>query len=219
MFVFVFVRPGYHPAMNTPDQVLDVGRFTGRVRWLVGGALLVLWLVLLYPAIPATWSLLDRAEVLGAAATAGTPPATVGDAAYTRLYTAAYAVSICPALAGVALYLLWRTRHTVEERFPTPVLLALAVLVTAQTASVTAAWGDQHTGRAIQEELDDTGISLWAQGAIERGWYVGYAALALGAAALAFAFSREPRHQPRWILALTPVAVAAPWAVLAGPYL
>ncbi|MFD6323030.1 hypothetical protein ACFWOL_09170 [Streptomyces sp. NPDC058442] len=148
--------------MNTPDQVLDVGRFTGRVRWLVVGALLVLWLVLLHPAIPAAWSLLDRAEVLGAAAAAGTSPETAGDAACTRLCTAACAVSICPALAGVALHLLWRTRHIVEERFTTSVLLTLAALVTAQTASVAAGWGDQHTGRAIQEELDDTGISLWA---------------------------------------------------------
>ncbi|MGJ3560392.1 hypothetical protein ACR6C2_25275 [Streptomyces sp. INA 01156] len=83
-----------------------------------------------------------------------------------------------------------------EERFTTPVLLTLAALVTAQTASVAAGWGDQHTGRAIEEELDDTGISLWAQGALERGWYVGYAAPALGAAALAFAFSREPATGP-----------------------
>lgn len=55
-------------------------------------------------------------------------------------------------------------------------------------------------------------------GAVERGWYVGYAGLVLGAAVLAFAFTRPSRHQPRWILALVPVAVAVPWIALAGPY-
>ncbi|MFC5670150.1 hypothetical protein [Streptomyces incanus] len=85
-------------------------------------------------------------------------------------------------------------------------------------ASVAAGWGDPYTGSALEEELEGAGISLSAWGALERGWYAGYAALVLGAAALALAFTRPPRHQPRWTLALVPVAVAVPWAVLAGPY-
>ncbi|MFC5953102.1 hypothetical protein ACFP51_00935 [Streptomyces pratens] len=151
----------------------------------------------------------------------GRASAEAGDGAYAKVYTAAYTVSVAPAVTGVVLYLLWRVRHTVEERFPTPVLLVLAALVTCQVASVAsvaAGWGDPYTGSALEEQLEGTGISLWARGAVERGWYAGYAALVLGAAALAFAFTRPPRHQPRWILALTPVAVAAPWAALAGPY-
>lgn len=204
--------------MTVPEQVLDAGRFGTRAKWLVVGALVVLWVLARFVAIPEIWRLLDRAEVLGAAATSGTPSAEDGDGAYTKVYTAAYAVSLAPAVTGVLLYLLWGVRHAAEERFPTPVLLVLAALVTCQTASVAAAWGDPYTGSAIEEELTNTGISLWARGAIERGWYVGYAALVLGAAALAFAFTRPPRHQPRWILALTPVAAAAPWAAIAGPY-
>ncbi|MET8216527.1 hypothetical protein [Streptomyces hirsutus] len=205
--------------MTVPDRVLDAGRFPTRAKWLVVGALVVLWVPARYVAIPEIWSLLDRAEVLGAAATSGTPSAAAGDGAYTKVYTAAYAVSLAPAVTGVLLYLLWRVRHTAEERFPTPVLLALAALVTCQVASVAAGWGDPYTGSALEEELEGAGISLWARGAVERGWYVGYAGLALGAAALAFAFTRPPRHQPRWTLALVPVAVAVPWAALAGPYL
>ncbi|MFE9922197.1 hypothetical protein ACFYQA_11570 [Streptomyces sp. NPDC005774] len=204
--------------MTLPDRVLDAGRFGTRAKWLLVGALVLLWASARYVAIPEIWSLLDRAEVLGAAATSGAPSAEAGDGAYTRVYTAAYTVSVAPAVTGVVLYLLWRVRHTVEERFPTPVLLVLAALVTCQVASVAAGWGDPYTGSALEEQLEGTGISLWARGAVERGWYAGYAGLVLGAAALAFAFTRPPRHQPRWILALVPVAVAAPWAALAGPY-
>ncbi|MFC9850242.1 hypothetical protein [Streptomyces prasinus] len=204
--------------MTVPDRVLDVGRFRTGAKWLTVGALVLLWVGARYVAVPEVWSLLDRAELLGAAASSGAPPAAEGDGAYTKLYTAAYGVSVAPAAAGVLLYLLWRVRHTVEERFPTPLLLVLGALATCQVASVAAGWGDPYTGSALEEQLEGAGVGLWVRGAVERGWYAGYVALVLGAAALAFAFTRPPRHQPRWIPALVPVAVAAPWAVLAGPY-
>ncbi|MFB6642346.1 hypothetical protein ACWHLZ_20230 [Streptomyces chartreusis] len=205
--------------MNRPAQVLDLDRFTVTAkRWVVGAAIGV-WLLLLLVVIPEIWTLLDRAEVLGAAATSGTPSAAAGDSVYTKLYTAAYLASIAPAVLGVATYLLWRTRRGVEERLPTALVVSLLILVACQAASVTAAWGDQYTGAAIGEELDSAGISLWGRDAIERGWYVGYAALVAGAAALAFSFSRRPRQQVWWALGLTPLAVGVPWVLLAGPYL
>ncbi|NBM17842.1 hypothetical protein [Streptomyces sp. GC420] len=205
--------------MDTSGQVLDLDRFSvkGR-RWLLGAAA-VAWVLLAFVVIPEFWKVLDRAEVLGSAATGPTPPASLGDAAYTKLYTAAYLASVSPAIAAVVLHLLWRTRHAVEERLPTPLLLSLAALAICQAASVTAAWGDQYTGRAIHEELEDAGISLWGREAIERGWYVGYAALVAGATALSFSFTRRPRHQPLWVLGLTPLAAGLPWLLLAGPYL
>lgn len=205
--------------MTTPDQVLDLRRFTAPAqRWLVAAAVGV-WLLLLFAVIPETWRLLDRAEALGAAATSGAPSAEAGDAAYSKLYTAACLVSVAPAVVAVVIYLVWRTRHAMEERFPTPLLLSLAGLAICQVASVTAAWGDQFTGAAIDAELRSAGISLWGRDAMERGWYVGYAVLAAGAGALSFAFSRQPRHQPWWVLGLTPFAVGVPLTLLAGPYL
>ncbi|WP_326753914.1 hypothetical protein OH738_18700 [Streptomyces hirsutus] len=87
--------------MTVPDRVLDAGRFPARAKWLVVGALVVLWVSARYTAIPEIWSLLDRAEMLGAAAASGTPSAEAGDGAYTKVYTAAYAVSLAPAVAGV----------------------------------------------------------------------------------------------------------------------
>lgn len=205
--------------MDTPGQVLDLHRFTVKwKRWLVGGAIGI-WLLLLFVVIPETWKLLDRAEMLGAAATSGTPSASAGDTAYTKLYTAAYLGSISPAIVSVGMYLLWRTRHAMEERLPTLLLLSLVGLAICQAASVTAAWGDQYTGAAIGEELESAGISLWGRDAMERGWYVGYAALVAGAAVLSFSFSRQPRLQMWWVLGLMPFAVGVPWMLLAGPYL
>ncbi|MGV9453748.1 hypothetical protein [Streptomyces sp. NPDC003635] len=205
--------------MDMPAQVLDLGRFTVRVKgWLVGAAVGV-FLLLLLVVIPEVWLLLDRAEVLGAAADSGTPSESAGDSVYTKLYTVAYLGSVSPAITGVLMYLLWRVRHEVEERLPTVLLVSLLLLVVCQAASVTAAWGDQYTGAAIGEELQSAGVSLWGRDAIERGWYVGYAALAAGAAALSFAFSRPPRRQTRWVWGLMPVAVGVPWVLLAGPYL
>ncbi|NUK09562.1 hypothetical protein HRW23_23525 [Streptomyces lunaelactis] len=205
--------------MDAPGQMLDPDRFTVKAkRWLVGAAIGI-WLLLLFVVIPETWKLLDRAEMLGAPAISGTPSASAGDAAYTKLYTAAYLGSISPAVVSVVIYLLWRTRHALEERFPTLLLLSLVGLATCQAASVTAAWGDQYTGAAIYEELESAGISLWGRDAIERGWYVGYAALVAGAAVLSFSFSRQPRHQMSWVLGLMPFAVGVPWMLLAGPYL
>lgn len=78
---------------------------------------------------------------------------------------------------------------------------------------------DPYTGGVLEEEPEGAGISLWARGAVERGRYAGCAALVPGAAALAFAFTRPPRHRLRWIPAPVPVAAVAPWAALAGPYL
>ncbi|MFG1672324.1 hypothetical protein [Streptomyces sp. Y7] len=205
--------------MDRSAQALDLDRFTVTAkRWVVGAAIGI-WLLLLFVVIPEIWQLLDRAEVLGAAATSGTPSEAAGDAVYTKLYTAAYLGSIAPAGIGVLLYLLWRTRHGVEERLPTALLVSLVILATCQAASVTAAWGDQYTGAAIGEELESAGISLWGRAAIERGWYVGYAALVAGAAALGFAFTRPSRQQMWWVAGLTPPAVGVPWALLGGSYL
>lgn len=63
--------------------VLDLDRFTVKARWWLVGAAMGIWLLLLFVVIPETCWLLDRAEVLGAAAISGTPSVSAGEAAYT----------------------------------------------------------------------------------------------------------------------------------------
>ncbi|MGX1882202.1 hypothetical protein [Streptomyces sp. NPDC055287] len=166
--------------MDTSGQVLDLHRFTVKAkRWPVGAAIGI-WLLLLFVVIPEARKLLDGAEMLGAAATSGTPSASAGDAAYTKLYTTAHLGSISPASVAVG-----RPVHRGGDR--------------------------RGTGKRRYQSV--------GRDAMERGWYVGFAALVVGAAVLSFSISRQPRHQMWWVLGLMPFAVGVPWLLLAGPYL
>jgi hypothetical protein len=97
-------------------------------------------------------------------------------------------------------------------------VVALGVLVVGQCAFVVAGWGEPASGYALGESLDRSGISLWGHHVIERGWYVGYAALAAGLAAAVFASTRTA-HRRTWFAALLILAGVLPWMLLSGPHL
>lgn len=186
----------------------------GARRWLAGLSV-ALFLVVLLVGVPGLWRWLDRAPLLGAVSTA---VPSEGDTAWGRLYTAAYVSSLTPALAAVGAYLLWTVRCGPGKRMPTLLLVAIGVLVVVQCAFVTAGWGEPATGNALGESLDPAGISLWGHDVIERGWYVGYAALAAGLGSAVFASTRAARPHA-WFAALLIPAAVLPWLLLSGQHL
>ncbi|MFF0203829.1 hypothetical protein [Streptomyces sp. NPDC005017] len=193
----------------------DPERFGPRARrWLVcsGVALFVLVLVVVAPAL---WRWMDGAPLLGATSSARP---SEGDTAFGRLYTAAYLLSLAPALAAVGGYLAWTALRGHGDRVPTPLLVAVGALAVAQCGFVTAGWGEPASGDALGESLDRAGISLWGRDVIERGWYAGYAALAAGLAAAVFASTRSA-HRDAWFAALLIPAAVLPWLLLSGPHL
>jgi hypothetical protein len=211
-------EPAEEVESDTFDRAVDLDRFDPRTRWTLFGAAAIGLVAMIVVGWPVVWHLLDTAAVLGDAAGSGAPSAQDGDRAYTRLYTAAYVVSILPLLAGVVTYLLWRRHHAAAERLPTRLLLALGVCVALQLTSIAVGWGDQYTGRAIHDSLEDVGVSLWGRDVIERGWYAGYAAQ-VAAAALCSAVLGLDARRGWWVFAIGLAAVVpAAWLVLAGPH-
>lgn len=175
----------------------------------------VLFFVVLLVGVPVLWRWLDRAPLLGAVSTA--VPAE-GHTAWGRLYTVTYVSSLAPALAAVGAYLLWTVRCGPGKRMPTLLLVSIGVLAVVQCAFVTAGWGEPTTGKALGERLDRAGISLWAHDVIERGWYVGYAALAAGFGSAVFASTRAARPHA-WFAVLLIPATVLPWLLLSGGHL
>nr|AHE38936.1 hypothetical protein pFRL3_159c [Streptomyces sp. FR1]AHE39420.1 hypothetical protein pFRL4_187c [Streptomyces sp. F2] len=192
-----------------------MARFSpGARRWLAGLSV-ALFLVVLLVAVPELWRWLDRAPLLGAVSTA--VPAE-GDTSFGRLYTAAYVSSLAPALAAVGAYLLWTVRCGPATRIPTLLLVSIGVLGVVQLAFVTAGWGEPTTGNALGESLDRAGISLWGHDVIERGWYIGYAALAAGFGSAVVASTRAARPHA-WFAVLLIPATVLPWLLLSGGHL
>ncbi|MRJ78020.1 hypothetical protein GEV29_15895 [Aeromicrobium sp. SMF47] len=204
---------------DTFERAVDLGRFDPRARRTLVAAAATGVVGMIFAGWPVVWHLLDTAAVLGDAAGSGAPSALDGDRAYLRLYTAAYVVSILPFVIAVVAYLLWRRGHAAADRLPTRLLVALAALFALQLTSVAVAWGDQYTGRAIQESLEDVGVSWWGRDMIERAWYAGYATQAATAALCSAVLGLDPRRG-WWVFAIGFVAVVpAGWLVLGGPYL
>ncbi|MFC4555020.1 hypothetical protein [Georgenia faecalis] len=208
------------PAASEADRLLDravaFDRFSpaGRRSLLAGGV--ALFAVAFLGLAPALWHLLDTTVLLGAPAVH--PPRAGEEAgAFPGVYTAAYLVSVAPAVGLVAL-VFGRLSRRPGARLPTPVLLAALALAVVQLAFVAAAWGDQFTGRALAESLVSSEVSLWGREPIERGWYVGYAGLCAIAAATAFAAGRTPRWRRLALLGALPAAVVLPWFLLSGAY-
>lgn len=204
---------------DTADDPLDLNRFSEASRRLLVAGLAVLLVLGFIAGWPLVWHLLDTSELFGDVAGSGAPPAGVDDLAHTRLYTGAYIVSILAFLMMGALYLVWLRRHAVADRLPTPVVIGLGVLLTLQTSSIAAAWGDQYTGDAIHEALHREGISIWGRDVIERAWYAGYAAqVTTGLLALAVTPLSHTRRWRTFVVAW-PVVVVVVWFVLGNPYL
>ncbi|MDX3098309.1 hypothetical protein PV703_08565 [Streptomyces sp. ME01-24h] len=201
--------------MRSSAQEWDLERFgPGARRWLTG-LFVALFAATLWVVAPGLWHWLDNATLLGAASVA---VPMEGDTRWGRLYTAAYVSSLAPALVGVGGYLSWATLRRPGNRMPTLLVVALGVLVVGQCAFVAAGWGEPASGYALGESLDRAGISLWGHDVIERGWYVGYAALAAGLAAAVFASTRTA-HRRTWFAALLIPAGVLPWMLLSGPHL
>ncbi|WP_431676614.1 hypothetical protein [Kitasatospora sp. KL5] len=174
-----------------------------------------LFVVVLLVVVPGLWRWLDSAPLLGAAS-AAVP--LEGGTRWGRLYSAAYFLSLAPALAAVGGYVSWAAFRKSGNRMPTLLLVAVGALVVSQCGFVTAGWGEPATGNALAESLDRAGISLWGHDVIERGWYVGYAALAAGFGAAVFASTRAA-HRRTWFAVLLIPAVVLPWLLLSGPHL
>jgi hypothetical protein len=173
------------------------------------------FVVVVLVVVPALWRWLDSAPLLGAAS-AAVP--MEGGTRWGRPYTAAYFVSLAPALAAVGGYLSWAAFRRPSIRMPTLLLVAVGALVVGQCGFVTAGWGEPTTEDALDESLDRAGISLWGHDVIERGWYVGYAALGAGFGAAVFASTRAA-HQHAWFAVLLIPAALLPWLLLSGPHL
>ncbi|AWB91794.1 hypothetical protein [Aeromicrobium chenweiae] len=213
------LEPAGEVESDTFDRAIDLERFDPRARRTLAGTMAVGFLAMAFVGWPVVWHVLDTAAVLGDAAGSGALVTQDADRAYTRLYTAAYVVSILPLLVAVSAYLLWRRRHAASDRLPTRLLVVLGSLAVLQLASVAVAWGDQFTGRAIQERLTDVGVSIWGRDVIERGWYAGCATLVATAALGSAVIGLGPRRG-WWVFAAAFAAVVpAVWFVLGRPYL
>ena len=193
-------------------RTIDFERFGSRGSgWVIAGGagLTILFFLVVAPLV---WVALD--------ATLGVQgrPVMAGEeySEFLDVYTAAYLISIAPLLIGAIVAVALRVG---ESRPSTPALLLLVALACAQLGFITAAWGDQYTGRAISEGLVQAGVSGWAHEAIERAWYVGYVAIVGIIASAAIARSRPRRQQlPVFAVGLT-LSVVLPWLLISGPYL
>ncbi|QMV23613.1 hypothetical protein GQS52_19620 [Streptomyces sp. SCUT-3] len=201
--------------MRLSAREWDIERFgPGARRWLVGLSA-VLFLVVLMVVVPGLWRWLDSAPFLGAAATA--VPLDDGPG-WGRLYTAAYVSSLAPGLVAVGAHLSWAVRRRPGGRVPTPLLVAVGALAVCQCAFVAAGWGEPATGDALGESLERAGVGVWGRDVVERGWYVGFAALAAWLAAAVFASTRRTRSHT-WFAVLLVPATVLPWLLLSGPHL
>lgn len=197
---------------DTVARTIDFERFGSRGSgWVIaGGALLVILSFLVIA--PLIWVALDtHLGVHGRPVMAGEEYS-----GFLDVYTAAYLVSIAPLLLGIIVAAALRVG---ESRPSTPTLLVLVVLACVQIGFITAAWGDQYTGRAISEDLLQAGVNSWAHEAIERAWYVGYVAIAGVIASAAVAHARPRRQQPPFFVTGLALSVVLPWLLISGPYL
>ncbi|MCD9197348.1 hypothetical protein [Aeromicrobium wangtongii] len=200
------------------ERAVDLDRFERRTRGTLLGVMAAGVLVMFFVGWPLVWHGLDTAELLGDVA-GSTPMARDGDRVFTLLYTAAYGISNLAFLVAVVIYLLWRRRHDAADRWPTPLLLVLGALAVLQLTSIAVAWGDQFTGRAIHESLEDVGVSSWGRDVIERGWYAGYVTQ-VGTAALGAAVLGLGARRGWWVFLIGFVAlVPAVWFAVGRPYI